>query len=77
MNSGNLRFGSDIEMEAGVFNTSSTITNTYGGNSTFNVEVNVENISNDYDVDNLVARIKENLYDAASYRNGNPLGFLR
>lgn len=61
----------------GVFNTSSTITNTYGGNSTFNVEVNVESISNDYDVDNLVARIKEDLYNAASYRNGNPLGFLR
>ena len=61
----------------GVFNTSSTITNTYGGNSTFNIEVNVESISNDYDVDNLIARIKEDLYNATSYRNGNPLGFLR
>ena len=55
----------------------STITNTYGGNVSFNVDVNVGSISDDYDVDSLVARIKEDLYDAATYRNGNVLGFLR
>jgi len=51
--------------------------NTYDGDISFNVAVNVDNISSDYDVDKLVARIKEDLYDAASYRNGNVLGFLR
>jgi hypothetical protein len=54
-----------------------TVSNNYGGNATFNVEVSVGSISNDYDVDSLVARIKEDLYDAAMYRNGNALGFLR
>lgn len=54
-----------------------TMGNSYSGNATFNVEVNVGSISDDYDVDSLVARIKEDLYDAASYRNGNVLGFLR
>ena len=52
-------------------------TNNYGGNMSFNVDVNVGSIANDYDVDNLVARIKEDLYDAATYRNANSLGFLR
>ncbi len=54
-----------------------TIGGSYNGSATFNVEVNVGSISNDYDVDSLVARIKNDLYDAASYRNGNVLGFLR
>ena len=50
---------------------------TYGGDVAFNVNVNVGSIANDYDVDSLVARIKDDLYDAASYRNGNVLGFIR
>lgn len=54
-----------------------TIGGSYNGSATFNVEVNVGSISDDYDVDSLVARIKNDLYDAASYRNGNVLGFLR
>jgi hypothetical protein len=54
-----------------------TAGNSYNSSATFNVEVNVGSISDDYDVDSLVARIKNDLYDAASYRNGNVLGFLR
>ena len=54
-----------------------TTTSSYSGSAVFNVEVNVGSISDDYDVDSLVARIKNDLYDAASYRNGNVLGFLR
>ena len=51
--------------------------NTYGGDVAFNVNVNVGSIANDYDVDSLVARIKDDLYESASYRNGNVLGFIR
>ena len=50
--------------------------NTFGG-SIFNVAVNVDSISSDYDVDRMVDRIKEKLYDDASYRNVNTLSFMR
>jgi len=50
--------------------------NAFGG-SVFNVAVNVDSISSDYDVDRMVNRIKEKLYDDASYRNVNTLSFMR
>ena len=34
-------------------------------------------MSSDYDVDRMVDRIKEKLYDNASYRNVNTLSFMR
>jgi len=39
--------------------------------------VNVDNISDDYDVDQLVERVKEDIYSAASYRNANIINFSR
>lgn len=65
------------EVLPGAINGNVSATNNYGGNITFNVGVTVGSLANDYDVDNLVDRIKEDLYDAASYRNTNVLGFLR
>ena len=62
-------------MNSGI--TTNNNNNVYDGDISFNVSVNVDNISNDYDVDRLVERIKDDLYDAASYRNGNVLGFIR
>ena len=53
------------------------LTNNSFGSSYFNVSVNVDNISSDYDVDRMVDRIKEKLYDDASYRNVNTLSFMR
>ena len=47
------------------------------GNSMFDININVESISNDYDVDKLVARLKDNLADIAGYRNVNALSFIR
>ena len=47
------------------------------GNSMFDININVQSISNDYDVDRLVARLKDDLADVASYRNVNALNFIR
>lgn len=52
------------------------MTTSFGSNY-FNVSVNVDQISSDYDVDRMVDRIKDKLYDDASYRNVNTLSFLR
>ena len=53
------------------------MTTTSFGSNYFNVSVNVDQISSDYDVDRMVDRIKDKLYDDASYRNVNTLSFLR
>jgi len=37
--------------------------NIYNGNTSFNIEVSVGSLANDYDVDKLVSRIKEDLYN--------------
>ena len=39
------------------------------GNSYFDIKVDVDSISNDYDVDQMIARVKEQIVDAANYRN--------
>jgi len=50
--------------------------NNFGGN-TFNLVMNVDQIANDYDVDRLVERVKQDIYDVSSYRNVNSIGFIR
>lgn len=47
---------------------SSTITN---GNVYLEITMNVGEIGNDYDVDRLVDRVKQDIYDASTYRNVN------
>lgn len=57
-------------------NGNTNISNSYG-NSNFNVVVNVDKIDSDYSVDRMVDRIKDQLYEDATYRNVNTLNFLR
>ena len=50
-------------------------TNT-AGEINFDIDVNVDQIANDYDVDRLVERVKSNIYQDASYRNINQINFI-
>ena len=60
-----------------IFNGVSTTTNNVGGTMYLNFDINVDSISNDYDVDQLVERVKDDIYNAASYRNANVINFSR
>ena len=55
---------------------STPISNTYG-NQNINVSINVDKIDSDYSVDQMVSRVKDKLYEDASYRNVNVLNFFR
>lgn len=44
-------------------------TNTYNSPTEINVNVNVEKIANDYDVDQMIARVKKDIVKDAGYRN--------
>ena len=54
-----------------------TITSTTSGDIYLELTMNIAGISNDYDVDRLVDRVKKNIYDVASYRNVNAVNFQR
>ena len=43
----------------------------------FDIDINVDEISNDYDVDRIVTRVKQSIYEESSYRNVNALNFLK
>lgn len=47
------------------------------GDMYFNIDINVDEISNDYDVENLSKKIKQELADSAMYRNVNLVNFIR
>ena len=47
------------------------ITNTIVGDTIIEVNVNVENVSSDYDVDQAVERVKQDIVDAANYTGSN------
>ena len=47
------------------------------GDMYFNIDINVDKISNDYDVENLSKKIKQELTDSAMYRNVNLVNFIR
>lgn len=47
------------------------------GDSYFDIDINVDEINDDYDVDSLAARIKEIIYRDATYRQVNALGLYR
>lgn len=65
------------EVLPSMLNGTSTTTNNVGGNMYLEFHVNVDNISDDYDVDQLVERVKDDIYSAASYRNANVINFSR
>lgn len=47
------------------------------GDMYFNIDINVDELANDYDVEQLGAKIKRELTDAAMYRNVNLVNFIR
>ena len=47
------------------------------GDINLDIDINVDQIANDYDVDRLVDRVKQNIYQDASYRNINQINFIR
>ena len=47
------------------------------GDINLDIDINVDQIGNDYDVDRLVDRVKQNIYQDASYRNINQINFIR
>jgi len=49
----------------------SSLTNTIGGNVYLELTMNVGEIGSDYDVDRLVDRVKQDIYDVSAYRNVN------
>ena len=59
-----------------LFSRGSVNTQTSGDNY-YNFDITVEEIGNDYDVDQLIERVKERIHDDASYRNVNAINFLR
>ena len=60
-----------------IFNNDIGTTNNLGTNMYLDFTINVDSLSNDYDVDQLVDRVKDDIYNAASYRNINVVNFLR
>ena len=48
-----------------------------GGDNYFDIDIQVDEIANDYDVDQMAARIKQNIYEDSVYRNVNAVNFLR
>ena len=47
------------------------------GDNYYDIDINVDEISNDYDVDQLAERIKQQITNDAMYRNVNALNFMR
>ena len=47
------------------------------GDMYFNIDINVDEISSDYDVEDLSRKIKQELTDSAMYRNVNLVNFIR
>ena len=47
------------------------------GDNYFDITIQVDEISNDYDVDQMAERIKQNIYEDSTYRNVNAINFLR
>lgn len=47
------------------------------GDNYYDIDINVDEISNDYDVDQLAARIKQQIVQDSMYRNVNAINFMR
>ena len=56
---------------------SSTLNTNNNGDNYFNISITVDELSNDYDVEQLASKIKEEITKDAKYRNVNTLNFLR
>ena len=45
------------------------VTNSYGGNATYEININVDKLTNDYDVDRVAERVKKIIVKDSGYRN--------
>ena len=61
---------------SGVLNNASNIKSKSGDNY-FDIDIQVDEIANDYDVDQMAERIKQNIYEDSTYRNVNAINLLR
>ncbi len=52
-----------------VLSSAGSINNSYGGDTTYEININVDHITNDYDVDKMAERIKKIIVKDSSYRN--------
>jgi len=60
-----------------IFGNDGNTINNNNGNTYIELTMNVGEIGSDYDVDRLVDRLKDDLYNASAYRNVNAINFLR
>lgn len=58
-------------------NTNSSATAETGGETHFDIDINVDKIESDYDVEKMADKIRRLLYNDASYRNVNAVGLVR
>ena len=49
--------------------TTNRVENSYGGNATYEININVDHLNNDYDVDRVVERVKKKIVQDSGYRN--------
>ena len=49
--------------------TTNSVTNSYGGNATYEININVDKIEKDYDVDRVAERVKKIIVKDSGYRN--------
>lgn len=61
---------------SGILKNASDIKSNSGDNY-FDIDIQVDEIANDYDVDQMAERIKQNIYEDSIYRNVNAVNFLR
>ena len=61
---------------SGILKNASDIKSNSGDNY-FDIDIQVDEIANDYDVDQMAERIKQNIYEDSTYRNVNAVNFLR
>lgn len=52
-----------------VIGSTNSITNSYGGDNIFEINVNVDKIEKDYDVDRVIEKVKKEITKGAGYRN--------
>jgi hypothetical protein len=47
------------------------------GDTSFDIDINVENIGSDYDVEQMAAKVKSLINQDARYRNNNAVSLMR
>ena len=60
-----------------MFGNQGTTVNNLGHDIYVEFNMNVDKITSDYDVDRIVDRVKEDIYNISSYRNVNSISFSR